>query len=119
MGQSRARWGKAERQSLAGEEPADHDALHPDLGIVVEPGRDFFSIITRQAIRRGTFTSVPDLIDAIRTFIDGYNQRCAPFRWTKTADQVLTKANRQKNSDTRHGASGPGCRAVRCHTLWA
>jgi transposase len=62
----------------------------------------FFGIITRQAIRRGTFTSVPDLIAAIRAFIDGYNQRCEPFRWTKTADEILTKANRQKNSDTRH-----------------
>ncbi|MEU1757375.1 IS630 family transposase [Micromonospora matsumotoense] len=62
----------------------------------------FFGIITRQAIRRGTFTSVPDLIGAIRTFIDAYNERCQPFVWTKTADQILTKANRQKNSDTRH-----------------
>ena len=62
----------------------------------------FFGIITRQAIRRGTFTSVTDLIGAIRAFIDAYNQRCAPFRWTKTADQILTKANRQKTSDTRH-----------------
>ena len=43
-----------------------------------------------------------DLIDTIRTFIDGYNRRCEPFRWTKTADQILTKANRQKNSDTGH-----------------
>ena len=62
----------------------------------------FFGIITRQAIRRGTFTSVPDLIGAIRAFIDAYNQRCAPFRWTKTADQILAKADRQKNSGTRH-----------------
>ncbi|WP_413775601.1 IS630 family transposase [Micromonospora sp. RTGN7] len=62
----------------------------------------FFGIITRQAIRRSTFTSVPDLIGAIRTFIDAYNERCQPFAWTKTADQILTKANRQKNSDTRH-----------------
>jgi transposase len=62
----------------------------------------FFGIITRQAIRRGTFTSVPDLTAAIRTFIDAYNQRCQPFTWTKTADQILTKANRQKTSDTRH-----------------
>jgi hypothetical protein len=31
----------------------------------------FFDIITRQAIRRGTFTSVRDLIAAIRAFIDG------------------------------------------------
>jgi hypothetical protein len=34
-----------------------------------------FGIITRQAIRRGTFTSVPDLIGAIRAFIDAYNER--------------------------------------------
>jgi hypothetical protein len=62
----------------------------------------FFGIITRQAIRRGTFTSVPDLIGAIRTFIDAYNERCQPFTWTKTADQILAKAHRQKISDTGH-----------------
>ena len=62
----------------------------------------FFGIITRQAIRRGTFTSVPDLIGAIRIFIDAYNERCEPFIWTKTADQILAKAHRQKISDTGH-----------------
>ena len=62
----------------------------------------FFGIITRQAIRRGTFTSVPDLIGAIRIFIDAYNDRCEPFTWTKTADQILAKAHRQKISDTGH-----------------
>jgi len=36
----------------------------------------FFGIITRQAIRRGTFTSVKDLIGAIEIFIDGWNERC-------------------------------------------
>jgi len=30
----------------------------------------FFGIITRQAIRRGTFTRVPDLVAAIETYID-------------------------------------------------
>ncbi|MDX6309827.1 MAG: hypothetical protein QOI06_2873 [Nocardioidaceae bacterium] len=30
----------------------------------------FFSIITREAIRRGTFTSVKDLIGAIETYVD-------------------------------------------------
>jgi len=62
----------------------------------------FFGIITRQAIRRGTFASVPDLIGAIRIFIDAYNERCEPFTWTKSADQILAKAHRQKISDTRH-----------------
>jgi len=35
----------------------------------------FFGIITRQAIRRGSFENVKALVTAIRAFIDGYNQR--------------------------------------------
>ena len=63
----------------------------------------FFGIITRQAIRRGTFTSVKDLITAIETYIDGWNERCQPFTWTKTADDILTKATSgQRTSFTRH-----------------
>lgn len=62
----------------------------------------FFGIITRQAIRRGTFTSVKDLIAAIETFIDAWNDRCQPFVWTKTADEILTKAHRKPTSNTRH-----------------
>jgi DDE superfamily endonuclease len=54
----------------------------------------FFGIITRQAIRRGAFTSVADLVQAIRVFIDAWNQRCQPFSWTKTPQQILAKARR-------------------------
>ena len=61
----------------------------------------FFSIITRQAIRRGTYTSVNDLTQAIRRFIDAWNERCHPFTWTKTADEILNP-NRQRTSDARH-----------------
>jgi transposase len=49
----------------------------------------FFGILTRQAIRRGSFTSVKDLITAIEAFIDGWDDRCRPFTWTKTPDQLL------------------------------
>jgi transposase len=63
----------------------------------------FFSIITRQAIRRGSFTSVKDLIVAIETFIDGWNGRCHPFTWTKTADQLLEHCKPGKRTSfTRH-----------------
>jgi hypothetical protein len=58
----------------------------------------FFGIITRQAIRRGTFTSVKDLITAIGIFIDGWNDRCEPFIWTKTADQIIPTATRSKDT---------------------
>jgi transposase len=59
----------------------------------------FFGIITRQAIRRGSFDSVKQLIGAIRTYIDGWNERCHPFIWTKTADEILPHATRQPTSD--------------------
>jgi transposase len=62
----------------------------------------FFGIITRQGIRRGTFTSVADLKAAIGQFIDGWNERCAPFVWTKTAEQILNHSRSQKTSFTRH-----------------
>jgi len=62
----------------------------------------FFGIITRQAIRRGTFASVKDLIAVIRRFIDGWNERCHPFVWTKTAEEILPHATRQTTSDARH-----------------
>ena len=63
------------------------------------PRQTFFGIITRQAICRGTFTSVKDLIAAIGTFINGWNERCEPLTWTKTVG-ILTHAHRQKSSNT-------------------
>jgi transposase len=62
----------------------------------------WFGIIERQAIHRGTFRSVKDLNTKIRTFINGWNDRCHPFIWTKTADQLLAKANRKNTSETAH-----------------
>ena len=63
----------------------------------------FFGIITRQAIRRGSFTSVPDLITKIEAFIDGWNDRCQPFVWTRTADQLLEHCKPSpRTSFTRH-----------------
>ena len=62
-----------------------------------------FGIITRQAIRRGSFTSVKGLITAIEAFIDGWNDRCQPFSWTKTPDQLLPRCRPgKKSSFTRH-----------------
>lgn len=62
----------------------------------------WFGIIERQAIHRGSFGSVRELNAKIRAFVNGWNDRCHPFVWTKTADQILTKANRQKTSETDH-----------------
>jgi len=62
----------------------------------------WFGIIEKQAIHRGTFTSVRDLTTKIRAFIDGWNTRSRTFIWTKTADQILAKANRKTTPNTAH-----------------
>jgi transposase len=51
----------------------------------------WFGIITKQAIRRGTFTSVNALIHRIRTYIEHWNTDPQPFAWTATADEILAK----------------------------
>jgi transposase len=62
----------------------------------------FFGIITRQAIRRGTFRSAKELTAKIGQFIDGWNERCQPFIWTKSADELLAKARRKETSRPGH-----------------
>jgi hypothetical protein len=50
----------------------------------------------------GSYTSVSDLITKTRAYITGGNDRATPFAWSKTRDQILIKANRQKTSHTEH-----------------
>jgi hypothetical protein len=62
----------------------------------------FFSIITRQALRRVSFPTVADLIAAIERFIDAWNDRCRPFTWTEDPDTVIAKATdpRRRKTET-------------------
>jgi transposase len=69
----------------------------------------FFSIIDRQALRRGDFPSVDDLAAAIGRFCTTWNEHCQPFSWTKPADQLLAKLKRQGTSATEHGGSSLSC----------
>ncbi|MGZ6670005.1 MAG: IS630 family transposase, partial [Solirubrobacteraceae bacterium] len=63
----------------------------------------WFSILTKQQVRRGVYHDVPELIATIDYYIDGYNQRAQPFVWTKTPEQILAKAIKQQpTSGTLH-----------------
>ena len=42
----------------------------------------FFSILERRLLRHGEFTGVEDLAARIIAFINDYNRRARPFRWT-------------------------------------
>jgi transposase len=51
----------------------------------------WFGIITRQAIRRGTFGSLRILIDTISAYIETWNHDAEPFVWTATPGDIITK----------------------------
>jgi hypothetical protein len=63
----------------------------------------WFGILSRQAIRRGSFRSVKELIAMINAFTAQWNEGSTPFAWVKTADQILAKAVRKP---TTIGESG-------------
>ena len=54
----------------------------------------WFNIVTRKAIRRGSFSSVTQLKEKILRFTDNYNPGAHPFLWTATADSILQKIQR-------------------------
>ena len=54
----------------------------------------FFALITDKQIRRGVHCSTQALEADIRAFIDAHNADPKPFRWTKTADDILASIQR-------------------------
>jgi len=54
----------------------------------------WFGKLTDKTIRRGIFHSVPELINAIDTYLNVNNENPEPFVWTATAEQILTKVRR-------------------------
>jgi len=54
----------------------------------------FFALLTDRALRRGVFRSVAELEKAIEDYIAATNADPKPFRWTKTADDILASIQR-------------------------
>ena len=54
----------------------------------------FFAEITSRRIRRGSYSSVDDLEAAIYDYLAHHNEKPKPFKWTKTAKDILTRERR-------------------------
>ncbi len=54
----------------------------------------WFAELTRKQIQRGVHTSVAQLEADIRKFIEQHNANPKPFRWTKSADEILAAVKR-------------------------
>jgi transposase len=54
----------------------------------------FFGLLTEEALKRGSHTSIPELRTAILDYVDAHNAEGKPFKWTKSADDILEKMRR-------------------------
>lgn len=68
----------------------------------------WFKHLTDRRLRRGVFTSVPDLIEAITTWVEHGNADPQPFTWQAKAEDIIAKVRRgratlsQVKSKTQH-----------------
>ena len=54
----------------------------------------WFAELTRKQLQRGVHTSTRQLEADIRAFIEKHNEDPKPFRWTKSADDILAAVKR-------------------------
>jgi len=73
------------------EHPNFHFHFTPVAGSFMNQVETWFGVITKQAIRRGTFKSVAHLIRRINDYIANWNSDCKPFMWTADAASILAK----------------------------
>jgi transposase len=60
----------------------------------------WFGILSRQAIRRGSFENVRAVSAVIERFTREWNEGATPFKWVKRADEILAKAVRKTQADS-------------------
>lgn len=54
----------------------------------------WFKELTDKRLRRGRFTSVAELSEAVELWAEHWNRDPRPFVWTKTADEITAKVSR-------------------------
>ena len=85
-------------------QPRYHLHYTPTYASWINQVERWFGLITQQAIRRGSFSSVKELTSKINAFVEQYNAQASPFAWVATAESILAKIERLCSliSGTRH-----------------
>lgn len=74
--------------------PRWHTHFTPTSSSWINQVERFFALLTEQQIKRGAHRSIKQLEAAIAAYIDARNADPKPFRWTKTADDILASIER-------------------------
>ena len=64
----------------------------------------WFNDLTQKRIRRGTFRSEHELIEALKQYVATHDEDPRPFRWRATADQILAKVTWNRLNANQAGA---------------
>ncbi len=81
--------------------PRWHVHLTPTGSSWINQVERFFALLSERRIRRGVDRSVAALQAAIQDYIDHHNADPKPFRWTKSADQILEAIERFRVRNTQ------------------
>jgi transposase len=71
-----------------------HVHFTPTASSWVNQVKRFFANLTEKQIRRGVHRSTAELETAIRAYLDAVNADPKPFKWTKSADDILAPIKR-------------------------
>jgi transposase len=74
--------------------PHYHIHFTPTSASWINQVERWFAELTRKQLRRGVHTSTRQLERDIRNFIERHNENPRPYRWTKSADQILASVKR-------------------------
>ncbi len=68
-------------------------ALHfgPAYSSWINQVERWFAELQRRCLERGVFCSLDELTTALEDWIKLWNEGARPFKWTKTADQIIDR----------------------------
>jgi transposase len=76
------------------ERPRYHLHFTPTASSWLNQVERFFALLTARRLKRGTHRSIEELEAAVLAYVERYNAEPRPFRWTKSADQILAGVGR-------------------------
>ncbi len=74
--------------------PRWHRHFTPTSSSWINQVERFFALLTERQIKRGAHRSTAELEAAIERYIETYNRDPRPFRWTRSADDILASVER-------------------------
>ena len=81
-------------QSWLANHPRFHMHYTPTYSSWINQVERWFAELTRKRLRRGVYTSTRQLEADIHSFIERHNENPRPYRWTKSADEILSSVKR-------------------------